>query len=78
MRGMYTDFVLTCEMADNDNSPGRFFVGAEMKLILAHLLLNFDIKPTTKNQTQRWFGTVYIPSDAPYKVRRRTPSMKGV
>lgn len=53
-------------------SPGRFFVGAEMKLILAHCLMHYDIEPATKLPTQMWFGTVYIPSDAPFRVRRRS------
>jgi cytochrome P450 len=51
---------------------GRFFVVDEMKLILAFIVLNYDIQRLEKRPANTWFWDVTIPSmNARIKVRRR-------
>lgn len=53
-------------------SPGRFFVGQELKMIFANLLLNFDIKPMAERPRTDWLGSVALPPvKATVDVRRR-------
>ncbi|KAH7028160.1 cytochrome P450 [Microdochium trichocladiopsis] len=52
--------------------PGRFFVGQELKMIFANLLLNYDIKPITERPKTEWLGSVALPPmKATIEVRRR-------
>ncbi|KAJ1328222.1 ent-kaurene oxidase [Microdochium nivale] len=52
--------------------PGRFFVGQELKMIFANLLLNFDIKPMAERPRTDWLGSVALPPvKATVDVRRR-------
>jgi len=46
----------------NIGSPGRFLAVAEMKLILATILLRYDLKliPGTRPKNM-WFGSLRIP-----------------
>ncbi|EFX05467.1 cytochrome p450 monooxygenase [Grosmannia clavigera kw1407] len=54
--------------------PGRFFVAHELKMILAYLLANYDVKPLAERPKPRWIGqTIIPPLDAKIEVRRRTP-----
>lgn len=52
--------------------PGRFFVALEMKLILAYIAMNYEIKPLKSRPPNTWFGqNVVPPMKATIKVRRK-------
>ncbi|KLU86782.1 hypothetical protein MAPG_05792 [Magnaporthiopsis poae ATCC 64411] len=52
--------------------PGRFFVAHEMKMMLAHMLLKYDIKPLTDRPKPIWIGqTIVPPLDVKIQIRRR-------
>jgi hypothetical protein len=54
------------------NSPGRFFVAHELKLIMAHILLNYDIKLVGKVPEKVWIGSSIFPHlKAEIQVRRK-------
>ncbi|KZW03552.1 cytochrome P450 [Exidia glandulosa HHB12029] len=53
--------------------PGRFFVAHELKMILAYLVLNYDVKPLPERPATKWIGLNTIPAtDARIEVKRRT------
>ncbi|RSM08172.1 hypothetical protein CEP52_004805 [Fusarium oligoseptatum] len=55
--------------------PGRFFVAHELKLIMAALLLNYDIKMIDQRPKPQWLGATIIPPlDACIEIRRKTKS----
>ncbi|KFG86414.1 ent-kaurene oxidase [Metarhizium anisopliae] len=55
--------------------PGRFFVAHEMKLIAAHLLLNFDLKMEDSTSNRLWVGSGMMPPfGGRIKVRRKSSS----
>ncbi|KAF7551669.1 hypothetical protein G7046_g7655 [Stylonectria norvegica] len=55
--------------------PGRFFVAYELKLIMAHLLLNYDIKMLDERPQPQWIGATIIPPlDARIEIRRKKVS----
>ena len=58
----------------NLNSPGRFFVAHELKMILAYLLQNYEIKPLPEKPKSMWFGGNIIP---PVQVRIEVRRRKG-
>lgn len=52
--------------------PGRFFAANELKLLLAYMILNYDIEMLKERPTGRWVGQVSLPDmTATIKVRRR-------
>ncbi|VBB80102.1 Putative Cytochrome P450 E-class, group IV [Podospora comata] len=52
--------------------PGRFFVAHELKMILAYLLNNYDIKHIEKRPQNDWVGaTVIPPMAATLEAKRR-------
>jgi cytochrome P450 len=52
--------------------PGRFFAANELKLLLAYMVLNYDIEPLEKRPDGKWIGQVSLPDmKATIKVRRR-------
>ncbi|KAL1880592.1 hypothetical protein VTK73DRAFT_5397 [Phialemonium thermophilum] len=52
--------------------PGRFFVAHELKMILAHLLRHYDLKPLAERPQPQWIGqTIIPPIQATIQVRRR-------
>ncbi|KAK0629045.1 cytochrome P450 [Bombardia bombarda] len=52
--------------------PGRFFVAHELKIMLAYLLQNYDIKPLSERPKPMWIGqTIVPPLQATIEVRRR-------
>ncbi|KAF1848178.1 cytochrome P450 [Cucurbitaria berberidis CBS 394.84] len=51
--------------------PGRFFVSHELKMIFAHLLLNYDFKPLTEKPKKIWMIRFQIPLPLHVEVRRR-------
>jgi Cytochrome P450 len=53
------------------NSPGRFFAAHELKAMMAHILVTYDIMMTDKPQVS-WFGTARVPdAKAEVMFRRR-------
>ncbi|KAL2065895.1 hypothetical protein VTL71DRAFT_3565 [Oculimacula yallundae] len=52
--------------------PGRFFAATEMKLLLAHIILNYDVKPFEARPANSYIaGTILPPMKATIAVRRR-------
>ncbi|KPM43313.1 hypothetical protein AK830_g3243 [Neonectria ditissima] len=52
--------------------PGRFFVAHELKLIMAAILLKYDIKMIPQRPQPQWFGATIIPPlDACVEIRRK-------
>ena len=52
--------------------PGRFFAANELKLLLAYMVLNYDIEMLAKRPAGTWVGQVSLPDmKATIKVRRR-------
>ena len=43
--------------------PGRFFAAAEMKTMMAHVLLTYDVKLEREGELPKpsWFGAIRIP-----------------
>lgn len=63
-------------LADNMRSPGRFFVHHELKMLLAYMLMNYDVQYLPKRPENQWFGpNVIPPMKATIKVRRREGKM---
>ncbi|KAK4130390.1 cytochrome P450 [Trichocladium antarcticum] len=55
--------------------PGRFFAANELKLILAHLVLNYDIAIQGSRPPNVWFGLNRAPPfQATVRIRKRTGS----
>jgi cytochrome P450 len=53
--------------------PGRFFASAELRLLLAYLVLNYDIEHQPERVKPQYVGTVLLPpSKATVRVRRIT------
>lgn len=52
--------------------PGRFFAANELKLLLAHMVQNYDFQFLESRPPSQWMGTMLIPPrTATIKVRRR-------
>ncbi|KAK7408410.1 hypothetical protein QQX98_009395 [Neonectria punicea] len=52
--------------------PGRFFVAHELKLIMAAILLKYDLKMIPQRPQPQWFGATIIPPlDACVEIRRK-------
>ena len=52
--------------------PGRFFVAFEMKLILAYIVMNYEIEPLKERPPNTWFGqNIFPPTKATIRVRRK-------
>lgn len=57
--------------------PGRFFAANELKLLLAYMVLNYDIEVLAKRPEGRWVGQVILPDmTATIKVKRRNVSQE--
>jgi cytochrome P450 len=55
--------------------PGRFFAAAELKLMLAYILLHYDFEMLSKRPCDSWVGILRIPSrSAKIRVKRRKPA----
>ncbi|KAK4548532.1 hypothetical protein LTR36_009442 [Oleoguttula mirabilis] len=55
--------------------PGRFFVSTELKMLISHLVLNYEIEPLSERPPNKWFGpNVIPPMKQTIKVRRRKES----
>lgn len=54
--------------------PGRFFAAAELKLMLAYILLHYDFEMLSQRPADSWVGILRIPSpSAKVRVKRRRP-----
>ncbi|KAF2125560.1 cytochrome P450 [Dothidotthia symphoricarpi CBS 119687] len=51
--------------------PGRFFVAHELKIIFAHLLLNYEFKPLANKPKATWVVRFQVPPQVQIEVRRR-------
>lgn len=52
--------------------PGRFFAANELKLLLAYMVLNYDIEPLSEKPEGTWIATFAVPATkATIRVRRR-------
>ena len=52
--------------------PGRFFINQELKLMLAHLLMRYDVQYLEKRPDNSFLGSAVLPpAGAKMKVRRR-------
>ena len=52
--------------------PGRFFAATELKLLLAYMVLNYEIEPLTERPSGKWISNVILPPmQATIRVRRR-------
>lgn len=53
-------------------SPGRFFVAHELKMVVANLLLNYELKTLSERPKPQWIGvTVVPPVEAKIEIKRR-------
>ncbi|KAK7523788.1 cytochrome P450 [Phyllosticta citriasiana] len=52
--------------------PGRFFVAYVLKMMLAYMVLNYEIKPLDRRPSYKWLGMVMIPpTGTSIQVRRK-------
>ncbi|ROT36464.1 cytochrome P450 [Sodiomyces alkalinus F11] len=53
--------------------PGRFFVAHELKMVIAHLLLNYDLRHLTGERPRpKWVGgTIIPPTEATIQIKKR-------
>lgn len=61
-------------------SPGRFFAGNELKIIIAHILTNYDMKfeGDGTRPPNKWFGAAVLPDrGAKVLFRRRQAVLVG-
>ena len=64
---------------DTYRSPGRFFASQQLKLLLANILLKYDIKPISKRPNNRWLNNTIGPDVwATLQVRRRSDAVLGI
>ena len=53
-------------------SPGRFFVAHELKMVIAYLAMNYEMKQLPARPKVSWMGqTIIPPLDARIEVKRR-------
>jgi len=58
--------------------PGRFFVALELKMLLAYMVMNYEIEPLATRPPNKWFGQNLLPPmKATIRVRRREGSVKA-
>ncbi|KAJ7362974.1 cytochrome P450 [Mycena albidolilacea] len=52
--------------------PGRFFAATELKAMMAHLVINYDVKAEGVRPADKVFGALYFPdADGKVRVRKR-------
>jgi hypothetical protein len=61
------------------NSPGRFFAVSTLKLMLAYLVLNFDMKPFPEDRQPEWleFGGVSLLKEDTYVTMKKRTEVDG-
>ena len=58
--------------------PGRFFAANELKLLIAYMVLNYEVKPLAVRPLNTWLGdTVLPPMRTKVQVRRRKTEVSG-
>ncbi|RYP12038.1 hypothetical protein DL765_007498 [Monosporascus sp. GIB2] len=58
--------------------PGRFFAVNEMKLFVAHMLLNYDVECLNRRPEPRTLGWLRLPyNDGRIRVRKRGAGLEG-
>lgn len=58
-------------------SPGRFFVNHELKMLLAYVVMNYEVQYLSKRPENQWFGQNVIPPlKDTIKVRRREGTVR--
>ena len=58
--------------------PGRFFAANELKLLLAYIVLNYEVEPLPERPASFWLSeTLLPPMKATIRVRRRKMSATG-
>lgn len=56
--------------------PGRFFVAQELKMIIAYVLMNYDVEMLKERPSNFWFGSVILPpTKAKLRLKRRARSV---
>lgn len=59
------------------DSPGRFFVNHELKMLLAYMVLNYDVQYLPERPPNKWFGQNVVPDmKVNIKVRRRVGAVQ--
>ena len=60
-------------LTDFDGSPGRFFAATELKLMMAHLVITYDLKLEKDGEMPQptWFGADLLPSESNVLFRKR-------
>ena len=60
-------------------SPGRFFAISTLKLMLAYLVLNFEIEPFPENRQPQWieFGGVSLLKEDTYVAMKKRVRTDG-
>ena len=57
--------------------PGRFFVALELKMMLAYVLLNYDVEHLETRPKNTWFNTASVPdSKGSIRVKRKVGTVK--
>lgn len=52
--------------------PGRFFAANELKLILGHILMEYDFEFKQERERNKWYGMVRVPPmEARVRIRKR-------
>jgi cytochrome P450 len=61
------------------HSPGRYFAAVELKAMLAHILVTYDIKMPKEGERPRdiWLASVCIPSRTAKVLFRKRPDYNG-
>lgn len=56
--------------------PGRFFIAVEIKLMLAYMVMNYEIEPLVQRPRNRWLGGIRLPpTKTMIRVKRREGSI---
>ncbi|KAI4241677.1 MAG: hypothetical protein L6R42_011202 [Xanthoria sp. 1 TBL-2021] len=56
--------------------PGRFFIAVEIKLMLAYMVINYEIEPLVQRPRNRWLGGIRLPpTKTMIRVKRREGSV---
>lgn len=62
----------TCRLHRLETSPGRFFAATNLKLLLANIVLYYDIEPIPSRPKNNYLAMmVGPPMEATLRVRRR-------
>jgi len=61
------------------DSPGRFLVSHELKMLLAYATMFYEIEPLESRPPNTWFGQHVIPPmKQTIRIRRRKPEDIGI